>query len=415
MSDWLLVRLARDGNQPTGWLRVASSGELLDAQPAVEIAELAAAAVGRRVVLVAPGSDVLQLAASLPAGTETRLAQVVPYALEEQVSEDLDSLHFAVGHTLGGPGTATCVDVVARARLTHWLEVAAALDLAPVAVYADSELVPVIPGHVTALLEDELLTLRVDASRPLQLPAQDPALALELALGSDADKLRACHFTLYTTSIDWARHAPAFESLRPRLASLKVQLLTAGALPLFGTQLLQAGAINLLQGPYAPARPGGFHWRAWRLAAGLAVGLLALHLVAEGLQLRRLAATDKSLDASLQQTFAQAMPGEIAGNSGRKRMEQRLAQLQGAAAERGSLLPLLSALAVAHAAAPGTRVDALSYRKGSLDLKVSGPDAESLERMNQSLRAAGLGSDLASGSTRGQSYEGRLQIRSSGS
>ncbi len=412
MSDWILVRLARDGTQPAGWVVVSAAGELIDAHAATDAAGLASAAAGRRVALVVPGTDVLQLAATLPAGNESRLAQIVPYALEDQVSEDLDSLHFAIGQALAGPGSRLCVDVVNRALLQRWLAVPEALGLVAQAVYADSELLPLLPGHISAWIEEDNLTLRVPGCRPLVLPASDPAFALELALANDAGALQASHLNVYVTSQDWARHAATYEALRPRVASLKVQLLSGGILPLLGAQLVGAGAINLLQGGYTPVRTGGPTWRTWRLAAGLAAALLGVHLVASGLQIKRLGAQEQALDAGIQQAFAQALPGQIAGTSARKRMEQRLVQLRAAAPESGSLLSLLSALSRAHAAAPGTRIEALSYRKGSIDMKVTGPDAQSLERMNQSLRGAGLTSELASGSARGQDYEGRLQLRS---
>jgi type II secretion system protein L len=287
-----------------------------------------------------------------------------------------------------------------------------ALGLVAQAVYADSELLPLLPGHISAWIEEDNLTLRVPGCRPLVLPASDPAFALELALANDAGALQASHLNVYVTSQDWARHAATYEALRPRVASLKVQLLSGGILPLLGAQLVGAGAINLLQGGCTPVRTGGPTWRTWRLAAGLAAALLGVHLVASGLQIKRLGAQEQALDAGIQQAFAQALPGQIAGTSARKRMEQRLVQLRAAAPESGSLLSLLSALSRAHAAAPGTRIEALSYRKGSIDMKVTGPDAQSLERMNQSLRGAGLTSELASGSARGQDYEGRLQLRS---
>ena len=414
MSDWLLVRLARDGSQPAGWVTVSSAGQLLDVHGEADPSGLAAAAAGKRVALVVPGTDVLQLTAALPAGSENRLAQVVPYALEEQVAEDLDSLHFAVGRPLGGAGSPTCVDVVSRSLLDRWLAVAAEHGLVADAVYADSALLPVIPGQVTALVDDETLIVRSELQRPLVLPASDPAFALDLTFGGDAEAMAAAHLTVYATSIDWERHAAVFATLRPRLASLRVQLLSGGPLPLFGSQLVGAGAINLMQGLYAPSRPGGSSLRAWRLAAVLAGALLVLHLIAAGFEMRRLKGVEKALDTGIQEVFSQAMPGEVSRGAARARMEQRLAQIQAGAPERGSLLSLLSAVAGARTAAPGTRIEAMNYRKGSLDMKVTGPDAESLERMNQALRGAGLASDLASGSTKDKAYEGRLQLRSAG-
>ena len=412
MADWLLVRLARDDEQPLSWVSVASDGHLTGAPATGDAAALVAASVGHRIALLVPGIDVLQLAVGLPAGNEARLAQIVPYALEEQVAEDVETLHFAVGPATAGPGSTTCVNIVSRTLLEGWLAQAAALGITPQAVYADSELVPLLTGHVTLLMDGDTLVLRTESTRPAALPADDPDFALGLAIGTDAQVWAAAHLTVYATSLDWQKRSDAIEALRPRLASLKVQLLSGGVLGLLATQLHTAAAINLLQGGYAPVRSGAVSWRAWRFAAALAGLLLVTHVVGEALQLRRLTATEKTLDAGLDQAFSQAMPGEPVGPKARARVEQRLVQLRNAAPESGSLLAMMTAVGSAQAASQAVHIDALSFRKGLLDLKVTGPDAESLERINQSLRSAGLHSELASGSARGQNYEGRLQVRS---
>jgi type II secretory pathway component PulL len=93
MADWILVRLGRDTAQPHQWVCVAVSGHLSEAPGSGDDQALLAAAEGRRVALVVPGSDVLQTLVVVPAGSESRQAQIIPYALEDQVAEDLESLH----------------------------------------------------------------------------------------------------------------------------------------------------------------------------------------------------------------------------------------------------------------------------------------------------------------------------------
>jgi type II secretory pathway component PulL len=79
------------------------------------------------------------------------------------------------------------------------------------------------------------------------------------------------------------------------------------------------------------------------------------------------------------------------------------------------LLPTLEALVQARSAAPGSTVQALTFRDGSVDLKIAAPDAASLDRIGQALRNIGWQADLTSGNNVANGYEGRLQVRSSGS
>jgi len=388
MSDWLLVRLARDGSQPSGWLVASPSGQPLETAHARDAEGLAAAAVGRRIVLVVPATDVLHASASLPPGSDSRLAQLAAVSLEDQVAEDLEDLHFAVGKARAGAGAATDVDVVSRKLLEAWMAQASEGGYAPQGIHALAPLVPELPGQISLLADEEQLIVRREGQRPVVLPGADPELAVEMALGGDTLP-EGLLVTVHVDALEWPRWKAAFEAWRPRLHALRVQLLPHGALPLFAAQLATAPGINLLQGGYAPRRPGLEVWKAWRLAAGLAAGLLALHLGGAALDYRRLRAEEKSLDASIQQGFSQAMPGVVSGGKPRARLEQRLAQISAAAPGRDGLLPLLTAVSTAVRGVEGARLQQVEYRPGSLDLKLESTDAAVAERVGAALRSAG--------------------------
>ncbi len=83
---------------------------LLRSGPLEQAAQRAA---GRHVCVLVPGTDVLLTEPELPAKAGAKLQQIVPYALEEQLAEDIDDLHFAIGKRSGDAPT-TPVAVVAR-------------------------------------------------------------------------------------------------------------------------------------------------------------------------------------------------------------------------------------------------------------------------------------------------------------
>jgi general secretion pathway protein L len=201
--------------------------------------------------------------------------------------------------------------------------------------------------------------------------------------------------------------------MREKFDGIKVQLLTAGPLALFAQQLPTTRAINLLQGIYQPTSSGGLQWKNWRLAAMLLAVLFAVHVSGLAFELMSLKKAEKTLDESIAETFRMAMPGEENTTDARRRMEQRLLAAQGG--DNGSLLAALDALSQARGSAPGTTVQALSFREGAVDLKLAAPDANSLDRISQSLRATGWQADLTSGNVAGEGYEGRIQIKPRGS
>ncbi len=408
MSDSLIVRVPRTPEAALAWVAVDRRGQLTLAPASGSASDLAAASTGHRVVLLVPGEDVLHLAATLPSGSDSRLAQLLPFALEEQVAEDIDSQHFTVGPKL--PDGTTATDVVARSRMAEWLALQDQWGVQFAAIHSESELVPEVEGHLVLLIDRDTLTLRAPGRRPALLPMEDLWLSLELGLGSQASELSQYHVLVHATAVDWQRHSAQVEALRERFASLKVQLLSSGVLPFLAQQVPVTRPINLRQGAYAPPREVAGSWRAWRLAASLAAALLVLHVAAQALEWRNLRAAERTLDAEISQTLQGVAPGERYGADFRRRMEGRLSAARAGASQRDSLLGMLTSLAQARQNSPATRVDALSYRKGSLELRVRGPDAGSLDAINQALRNSGLKSDLTSGTPGKGSYEGRMQI-----
>lgn len=413
MADWLLLRIPPDPADAATWVLADSRG-LLQSAPAVATeAAPAQSAGGRRVALLVPGTDVLQLQAALPPGNAVKLQQLAPFALEDQLSEDIDSLHFAVGARAGKDGPVPVL-VVSRTLLESWLARARELGLEPQAVYADSDLLPAVPGHVVALLDAGQLTLRADGGRPVVLPVEDPALGLEMLLGADAD-LSTVHLSVQATPLGWQRHAGTFEQLRARLASMKVQIATGGLLALLAPGLAQPDAVNLLQGDLRPRQDHSATLRRWRLAGGLAAALLLLHVAGSLWELRQLRRSEAALDQAIGQAAAIALPGEPLGGDVRRRVEQRLGAMSGAGGARGDLLHLLAAVAAAHDNVPVTDIGAISFRQGELEMRVSGPDAASLEQLNQALRAGGYSAEVTSGSVSGNAFEGRILMRAQGS
>jgi general secretion pathway protein L len=410
MTEWLLLRVAREPGGPWSWAVADAAGQLLVAPSDSAGAPLLDAAASRRVALLLPGADVALLAANLPAGNEARLLPLVPFALEDQVSQDIELLHFALGSRDALTGT-TSVAVVERALLERWLDQARELGLSPQAAFAESELVPAFPGQVTMVLSEDQLVLRSDNARTAVLPAADPLLALEMFL-APATELTAVHLAVYSGAADWQKHSRQIEALRDRVATLKVQLGTGGMLALAARALPHSGAINLLQGSLRPKSAATNQWKKWRLVAMLAGALLLLHLLADVWQLHQLHKAERSLDDSIAQVYGTAFPGQPAGGDARRRMEQRLSGAAGDANQPGELMHVLAALAAARQNVPVVQLESLSFHQGSAQMKLGAPDASTLAQFSQALQAGGYSAQVTSGAARGSGYEGQIEARS---
>jgi len=407
MADWLVLRLARSNDGEASWLLADDDGRPLSAVESGTLAGAAAAAMGRRVAVLVPASDALCTAVELPQSSAARAPQVVAYALEEQLVADVESQHFAIGRS--AVDARTPVTVIARTTMDAWLAQLSAADLHPDLLVVDAALLPRFTGYAVALLEGELLTITDAAgnSSTLSAPPGGFGAALAVALGEQA---ATATVLFHTTALDWQLRSAEIEVVRPQLASLKVQLLSSGVLPWLAVQLHSATPVNLLQGTYARRSTPAAHWQRWRLAAVLAGALLMVHVGAQAYRLWSLAGTERELDTATAQLLGPALNAAGGTGSARQRLERALLGAQAAGDESG-LLPVMQVLAQAMSSAPGARIEALNFQDGALQLKLHTADAQSLERINQSLRAAGWQSEFVSGSAAGDTYEGNLQVR----
>jgi general secretion pathway protein L len=402
MADPLLLRLPRAPQQHATWLVLGAGTELSPESGPLELA--ASRAAGRQVLVLVPGTEVLLTDAQLPpARSGAKLRQLVPYALEEQLAEDIEELHFAIGRR---SGTRTPVAVVARRKMDEWLALLKASGIEPAALYADSELLPANPSQAVALLEEDSVTVRPPSGGVMMLPVDALGEVLESASGTDAN---ARGLILYTGSQQWQRYSAQMEALRERFEDIQVQLLPAGPLVLFARQLPTASATDLLQGPYAPRSAVASGWRSWRVAAVLLAALVALHLLGQGVELVTLEQRNGRLDAAIDQVFHAAMPGTEDTEEARRRMQQRLKQLRAGQAG-GGFLRGLGALAAARGSAPGTRLEAVTFTSGVFDLKLLAPSVEALNQLSQALERRGWQARLTSGTPRGSSFEGSIRM-----
>ena len=410
MADWLLLRLPRTPQEQAAWLVVDSQGAAVGPPQGGPLSLAAARAAGRHVVVLVPGTDVLLAQPELPpARAGTKLHQLVPYALEEQLAEDIEELHFAIGRRQGESARVP-VAIVARKLMDEWTMLLKSNGLEPEALYADSELLPQNPGQAVALLDEDAVVVRPPSGTIVTLPADALAEALDIALsGVEPGTPGGRGLILYTGAAEWQRHSSKVEAARERFEGIQIQLLTGGPLALFAQQLPTTTATNLLQGTYTPATTHPVGWSAWRVAALLLVGFIGLHIAGKAAELTVLKRVDHRLDDSIEQVFRMAMPGQPETYEARRQMERRLAQARASEAS-GGFLRALDALVQAHRAAPEAVLEALTFRDGSLELKASAPSVESLDRLSRQLRQQGWQARLVAGSPAGSAYEGRIQM-----
>ena len=415
MPQTLLLRLPAPGQEETEWLTIDDASETGPTRQRGSLTLAAAVSRSGKVVALAPSSQILLAEPILPPGSGVKLARAVPFALEEQLTEDIDQLSFAIGRRRSS-GT-TPVAAVSRTVLQDWLSQLSAAGLEPLSMYPDISLMPDNPGQTVLWLEKSRLAVRRPGALPFAVELSPVSEALVVAgviadpLDTDAEPKVPENAILYVTREDWAHSQDEFEQLVGKFESLKVQLLPDGALPWLARSLESHDAVNLLQGEFARTTALRVHWRQWRTPASLAAALLLVHVGTQALQIRHAKHEGAMLDSQIANVFAAAMPGEVIQDP-RHQMQARLDRIHKQGASPEYFLHALKTLSGALAVAPKTEIAALSYREQSVDMKLNAPSLAALSQLSQYIDSKhDLKAEIQSSTPVAGGVEAHVQLR----
>ncbi|MGB5131546.1 MAG: type II secretion system protein GspL [Steroidobacteraceae bacterium] len=398
MSQILVLRLA----DPVTWVITDSTGGRIGPVSTGRLSDAAPLAAERPLVVIAPGASVTFAQPELPVKGGARLAQVVPYAMEELLAGEVEQFHFAVGRT--DAEGRTLVAAVRRDELRGWIEALKSAGLDPHALVPEPLCVPDNPGMTVAVIDAGQLLVRAPGALPVALDAEPLTEAFTLAGLEGEDR----HVQLYVSQHDWEHSRDMIEALREVTGSLNLQLLPDGSLPLLAAGAARSDALSMLQGEFARRTGWRAEWQRWRVAAFLALAALALHIGVHGYDLVRLRAEEQRLDAAIEQAARIAMPDVERIVDARAQIEQRLAG--GAAADPQGLLARLAAVGGAMGGATAPTLESLGWRNGSLQLQMVAADTDALARFAQALTARGLNADVESTTSREKGVSAQINV-----
>lgn len=400
MRNTLLIEANDPDLRTVRWVAFDAGGAAPEGVRAGGLEEAAVAAAGRRVVLLVPATELLLTQARVPSRNRQRVLKAVPFALEEQLAADLDSLHFALGPVRGEEHP---VAVVAQTRMDTWLAACAAAGLLPDALLPDALALPLAEHQWTLYLEGGRATVRTGTLEGFGCERANLPLLLRLREESEVPPLRL---------LGAADPELANEGFELREGDLLDPLLAmadslAGGLPL-----------NLLQGRYSRAEQLGRLWRPWRATAALLLGGLVLGSVYLGIDYYRLGQEQAGLELAIADAFRQALPGAARMVNPRAQLEQRMAALErGPGGGQADFLALLRQAGPVLRGTAGLDLRGANFRDGTLDLELTVASLQVLDQLKQQLaQAGGLVAEIESATADGeQRVKSRLRIAGAGS
>jgi general secretion pathway protein L len=419
MAELFVLRLGRQPDRQVGWIVADDDGTRRSPPSAGTLAEAAAGVQGRPVIVLVPATEALTTTVDLPIRGGPRLLAALPYALEEHIATDVETMHFAAGDKRESGRRP--VAAISRQSLDAWLEQLEEVGIQPWKVIPETYGLARIPGTMSVLVDDDCVLFNDGADLEFALDGAKPSDALVASdhleeRSDDAPPEQSGHLLVYCSAVDEERLSHDWIALRHELHSVDINLLPDGALPRLAVTVASGAGVNLLQGRYGPKADYGSWFRPWRRAAVLLVTLMIVGLGAKAADYWRLSQEAEALQAQFTSAFQQIRPvasGEIldpvaAVNSIKRSL--------GTATTTPVFLASLSVLAAALVSNDDVDVEAVSYRAGVIDVRLTSPDVETVGNIQKAVSASGqFTASIQSSDRVGERINSRIQIREAGS
>ncbi len=172
-----------------------------------------------------PGDEALFCVADIPAKQSRFVNQALPYAVEEQIAQDIESVHLALGlHTQEGYRVAA----IDRDRMAQWLELFNGWPHSRLeAIYPDAALLPVTDGGWSVCLDGESAMMASDRGEWLSMQSANLGMfAHTLAAPSTEDVVTEVPVVVYGTESEFdEQQAMLGELMAPGRLSVRREVL----------------------------------------------------------------------------------------------------------------------------------------------------------------------------------------------
>lgn len=400
MSSETFLRLNIKGDYAC-WIRLGPQRELVTSGegPLADVAE----SINSDCVVIVPGEDVLLTRADVPGHNKRVLRQAIPYALEEFLADDVDSLHFALGHR---SGSNINVAVVNQKRMAHWLECLEDAGISASALVPDTLLLPLPDNQWQLACFDNRCLLRTGPQAGLVMDQENYPVILKAVL-AEAGNVEPDAISLYS------HEECEFEQIELDVP-LEQCAVAEPSLHWLARHYDEKQSINLLQGPYSRSERIGQYWRPWRLVASLALVWLVAQFAIGIVDYQRYSGERLALKQEIENIYRKTFPDAKKVVNAKVQMERRLKALRGGNGgdASGKSFNAMLALAGTHFKdVKSLELRRVSYKEGQLDVSLNLGDFQQLDSLKQKLTEGGrLQVEIQSASAKGKGVEARLRI-----
>jgi general secretion pathway protein L len=420
MAEFLVIRLGENPGQSVDWIAVDNNGTRRSPPVTGALVDAAREMGERSVIVLVPATTVLTTTVYVPVKGGSRLRAALPFALEENLADDVETLHFAAGSRRDSGRLP--VSVVARTQMTEWLDLLDSAGIAAAKMVPENHGLARIPGTLSLLVAEDQVMFNDGAESEFIMQGVKPSDVLAVAGVLDDssddesdDSQPPGHLLVYCEPGDESRFEHDWNALRHEMASVDINLLPDGVLPRLAVTVAAGHGVNLLQGLFGTKMEYATVFRPWRHAAALLLALVLVGFGSKAVDYYRLAQEQTALKDQFTQEYRQIRPDDTREIVDPVSIVNSIRRSLGTPSSSDSFLPSLHQLSLALQQNSSAELEAISYRAGVIDVRLTAPDVATLDSIQKIVSNSGrFNASIQSTDQVGDKVSSRIQIREAG-
>lgn len=365
-----------------------------------------------------PGEEALFCVADIPAKQTRFVHQALPYAVEEQIAQDIESVHLSLGNRTEKGFRVAAVD---HDRMAEWVAMFSGWEhLKLEAIYPDAGLLPITEGGWSICLDGETAMLASDQGEWLSVQARNLAMfAQTLALPPSDEVVAEVPVTVYGTEQEFAHQQADLGELKAS-GRLIVREETLELMPL---ELLAHShhhhlcqPINLCQGEYGIRSGKASVLSVWKPLIAVASVWFVVQIGVElGMGFYHQQKADETREEAMA-IYRQAFPNDTRTHAGnvRRVVQGQLRQMQSDGPETG-FITLMKYTGDQYSRIPdagSVMFNSVNYssNRGELVVDVRADSYSKLSALRNGLTSQGLKAEIGSVVNEADGARGRLTV-----
>lgn len=356
------------------------------------------------VIVFVPTQDVYLTQAKLPQLSSAKLRKMVPFAIEDEISDEISDCHFAIA-TPDSTGN-TPIAVVSRERMDVWLQLIPQALREHISVMTPDVLaLPCFVNSWTLAETNGQALVRMADLAGFAIEKDNVVEIVNQYMRDNSHKAES--ILLISPNPD-----TGLEKLLSSQLHLPVTLnIQQNPWPVFLYKNFEKNrALNLIQGEYQSSYSTRGISRLQKIFSVMTVTWLLLLCAFGVIKLALLNYQAHNLDAELAVTYNDIFPGEAANLSPKQRIETALATVK-KAKQQSVFLRLVATASPVLVNTKGVSVQSATFNNAQLDVQLETTDFQLLDKVTADLRAKGLVAEQSHAAKAGDVIQSHLLIK----